>query len=463
MEFLEILIIIVLIVFVLILGYLWLINRHESVNEKNTSNYSVNANINNTKKCPSGAVCGEKNYPEAGDKDFPVLANTPDDERGYSGDCYLFPGICPKETYCQLDDRIRWARNEQATRGRCVRYQKECYSCTPTAEDYLIDKSKFPAFNSQTLTPDGVFTERTVACSPDLICTGSTIPDLPSTCVQRRPRDRRNPPTRDELIQWSLRFVRLGGRSSKGIGSLPCSNHQNGICVRYDTNVVKRSPYTRGSNQEDLIKTTNSLLEVLWPPKFGKFPGPFTPGVDDSDMLNCEDPKYLQTLTDYQRESGGCDYRAPVQDIEINEKLNLKNAPPCLYQGDFAYNDEAPSIWCLLHTITANLPEVLSLEQKEALETIPSFLQQYLSCGTCRGNIRNHLFRVSMPKSYFRNDWFKFFWQVHNYVNNQTAHTRCGTNTSCGLPWAIESDTCAGKYKFPWFLPFSDALKQWTI
>jgi hypothetical protein len=419
-------------------------------------------NVKKDFECPFGAVCKDKPYPLPDDPNFASLGQVPLDQRGYSGDCYLFPSLCGPNEYCQLNDRIRWSRNEQATRGRCVRYQQECFSCTATAEDYLLDKEKYSAFNGKTVTPEGQLTERTVTCAPNLICSGNTIPDLPSTCLRRRPPDRRKPPTRKELIQWCLRFVRLGGRASAGLETMPCAHHrEDGVCLRYEGQKI--CPMTKGASREALLETTNHILKVLWPKKFGPFPGPFIPGEHDKDVLICEDPKYDKLLTDVQRKEGRQDYRMPVRSIEENEKDGLTNAPPCLYQLDYAYNDEGPSLWCLLHCITANIGPVLNEDQRTALRTIPMFLQQYLSCSTCRGNIKDHLFRIKMPESYFALDFYRFYWQCHNYVSSQTAHTRCGTNTSCGLPWALESSICAGVYHAPWYISFEDSYRQWHV
>lgn len=415
------------------------------------------------KDCPSGAIYNHPVLPTPDDPNYPQLGKIPLKQRGYSGDCYLFPGICPTGTYCQLDDRIRWSKDEEINiRGRCVSYQKECYSCMPTAEDYLINLDQLPAFNGRTSTPGGTFTERAVVCQPGLICTGDTIPDLPPTCVQKRPPDRRHPPTREEMIQWSLRFVRLGGRLSRGL-DLPCAEHRNdGICIRYKG--VKTSPNTKGASQEDLIKTTNYILKVLWPvKKLGPFPGPFIPGKENPEILHCEDPEYEKLLTDYQKREGGKNYRTPIQNLEINEREGLKDAPPCLYQNDFGYNDEGPSIWGILHTASANLPQIITEEQYSILRIIPSFLQQFQSCELCRSQIRNHLFRIKMPESRNQSDWFRYFWNCHNYISSQTTKTRAGSDTGRGSYWAFENYGCAGKYYYSWYMSLNDAYHQWSI
>lgn len=395
--------------------------------------------------------------PQPDDPNFPLLAAVPPEQRGKGPDCYLFPGSCPQGMWCQYEDRPRWWTKEQSTRGRCVPYQKECYSCTSSVDDDLANPSDFPALNRSAFTSDGQYLVRPTVCEPGLVCTGDTIPVLPPTCVKARPRDRTHSVTRDEMIQWSLRFVRLGGRPSKGLNDRTCRLHnEKGVCERYVDDAV--SPLTKGASQQNILVTANNILHVLWPSVLGPFPGPFIPGELDRNVPACDDPQYVASLTDYQKANGGPDYRAP---IPANGK---KNAPPCLWKNfDTAYNDEGPSIWSLIHTITANLPERLSDKQVEALRTIPMYLRMYLSCGTCRGHIKEHLIDIGIPTSNRRDDWFRYFWRAHNFVSEQTAHTRIGENTDGGLPWACDAQGCAGKYVYPWFMPLSEAYKQWRI
>jgi len=400
-----------------------------------------------------------QSLPQKDDPNYPDLAKVPLDQRGFGPDCYLFPDEThPDGYFCQLNDRNRWIKKEQPTRGRFILYQKECMSCTESLEDTLIYPENYPALNIKTLNPDGQFNERPSICGPGLICTGNNIPVLPPTCVQKRPPDRNHPPTRDELIQWALRFVRLGGRPSKGLKDRKCLLHskENGICIRYHDS-SNASPLTKGASKEDLIKTANHILRVLWPKEFQPYPGTLIPGEHDKDVPFCDDENYINQLKDYQKENGKADYRAPIPN---NGK---ENAPPCIWGSDYAYNDEGPSCWSLLHTLTANLPTIITDEQKEALRLIPMYLRQELSCGDCRSHIREHFIDIGIPNSNFGFEWFKYFWRAHNYVNEQTAHTRCGENMDCGLPWAFDSNICMGKYKYPWYMSLSDAFSQWKI
>ena len=376
-------------------------------------------------------------------------------------DCYQSPGICGENSWCQLDDRPRWDNTDNATRGRCVPFQKECFSCVETERDGAIEGglySGLPALNTNALTPQGQYIPRPSVCAPGLICTGDNIPTLPATCVKRRPMDRDGPPDRDTLTNWCMRFVRLGGATNSGPPRKKCKNHEDPVkdgCIPVgDTNTA---PITKGALIEELLETTNNILDVLWPEVYRPYPGPLIPGVHDATVPACDNEIYLSGLTDYQNALGGPEYRKP---IPSDDKVN---PPPCIWtQYDWAYNDENPIIWSIIHTLTANLPKTISEKQKYVLRALPMFLRQYLSCDDCRSHIKEHLIDIGIPDSNDGFVWFRYFWRAHNFVNEQSAHTRCGSQ-DCGFSWAYPSTECAGKYMYPWYLSLSDAWQEWRI
>ena len=60
-------------------------------------------------------------------------------------------------------------------------------------------------------------------------------------------------------------------------------------------------------------------------------------------------------------------------------------------------------------------------------------------------------------------DWARFFWRAHNFVNEQTQVTRCGSQ-ECG--WGSWTTPAAahepvGVYRNPWFMTYANAEKRW--
>ena len=135
----------------------------------------------------------------------------------------------------------------------------------------------------------------------------------------------------------------------------------------------------------------------------------------------------------------------------------------CSYDG--AYNDENPSLWSLLHALTFNLPERVSMVELQVLESIPLWLRQHLSCPLCRSHVEEHLVELGMPASDHGGEaWARYFHRAHNVVNEQSEVTRCGSQ-SCG--WGVwqtpPAYECAGSYRNPWFFTFADASDEWRL
>ena len=72
-------------------------------------------------------------------------------------------------------------------RGQCVPYRKEQQSCFQQQD--LAPAFKGPLEPRYKLDEKGFPMERPLACAPDLTCTAPNFNVLPSTCVQKRPKD----------------------------------------------------------------------------------------------------------------------------------------------------------------------------------------------------------------------------------------------------------------------------------
>ena len=141
------------------------------------------------------------------------------------------------------------------------------------------------------------------------------------------------------------------------------------------------------------------------------------------------------------------------------------NPPPCVWCAfDGAYVDENPNIWYLIHALTFNLPETLAPDQVGVLSALPLFLRMHQSCDLCRSHLHEHLVELDIPGDSRRaEDWARFFWRAHNFVNEQTQVTRCGSQ-ECG--WGSWTTPAAahepvGVYRNPWFMTYANAEKRW--
>ena len=98
------------------------------------------------------------------------------------------------------------------------------------------------------------------------------------------------------------------------------------------------------------------------------------------------------------------------------------------------------------------------------LSALPLFLRMHQSCDLCRSHLHEHLVELDIPGDSRRaEDWARFFWRAHNFVNEQTQVTRCGSQ-ECGWgSWTTPAAAheAAGVYRNPWFMTYANAEKRW--
>ena len=71
---------------------------------------------------------------------------------------------------------------------------------------------------------------------------------------------------------------------------------------------------------------------------------------------------------------------------------------------------------------------------------MPVFLRQHLSCSLCRSHIKEHLIDLGVPTSRRGIDWAYYFWRAHNFVNEQSEVTRCGSMDCQWGSWNSPAD-----------------------
>ena len=369
-----------------------------------------------------------------------------------SPDCFENPGSCGDGKWCQLNDRKSWSESDRTTIGRCVVYQDICESCTQT---FAMDNPPeihglgADAFYSGSMpgVPLGEYLERTTRCdvTSGLVCTGSLVPSLPPTCVPRRTLpEGHDVPSPAMMRHWGKRWMRMGARNLLG--------NTTGRAV----GVGHQLP--QGASRAEVREGANFMLAALWNEELW---GPFENLTFEETLGEkcCTWSNYTDSLSDFQRNRTGPEWRNPTDPNHATEG----NAPPCVWcTFDGAYNDENPSIWSTIHALTFNLPDTVSEGQHQVLQSLPLFLRQHLSCALCRSHIHEHLIELGIPRTRDGREWAYFYQKAHNYVNEQSEVTRCGSQ-SCG--WGTWNTPpayrCAGVYRNNWFLTFADASSQW--
>ena len=431
-----------------------------------------------------------------------------------SPDCYRFPGTCESDQWCQLEDRKSWAETDNTTRGRCVSYQQLCHSCTRAASDPstamgLPVKSEELLQVLSAVTPSRTFVSvedvaplygdyhaRPTICEPDLVCTGDLIPTIPATCVLERTVGQEDAPARVQitsglLLDYGQRWLRMGARTA--------------FAARDGAGLDSQMP--QGVSREDVHAAVNAIFEALWPTQIvGAWPGSMELLNEGPEApLCCQWSNYTNQLSDFQASRQGASWRNPVHP----DNPNTGNAPPCVWcEWDGAFNDENPTgrpipcsifrfsfllithysfmflslcviplspfpslifgsprllVWSTMHALTFNLPDEISEAQYSVLRTIPAFLRQHLSCSLCRSHIKEHLIDLGVPTSRRGVDWAFYFWRAHNFVNEQSEVTRCGSMDCQWGAWnsPAAATLCSGVYRYPWFMDWTTANTMW--
>lgn len=369
-------------------------------------------------------------------------------------DCYDNPGICGEWSWCQLNDHKSWDEGETSTKGHCRYYAKKCVSCQSSRRDD-VGWATIPGLNDGTVISEydqsstvfGDLLDRGTRCNPNLglIC-ANDIPSLPPTCLsQRMLPEGHERPTTAHMYSWGKRMLRMGAKNLQkqvpGIGP--------------------RDQQAQGAPRSEVHKGVNVILSTLWNAELW---GEFVPLTIETtyDEKCCNWDSYRSKLSEFQLNRTHANFRNPVKP---NDPV-MGNSPPCVWcEFDNAYNDENPTVWKLIHSLTFNVPnDVLTEKQYQVLSSLPLWLREHLSCPLCRSHIKEHLIDLGVPRTRIAADWAKFFWRAHNYVNEQSEVTRCGSQ-SCGWgAWQTPPTwQCAGEYRYPWYTSWADATIQWRM
>lgn len=128
-------------------------------------------------------------------------------------------------------------------------------------------------------------------------------------------------------------------------------------------------------------------------------------------------------------------------------------------------------LWSAVHTLIHNCRDPMPRAQVAASRSIAVWLRSHFMCCNCRGFWGNDVLdAIGLPPESTSREEHKLWWvNAHNMVSEHAAATRGGH------PWiwpAYSDADFAKKYggvsdrlrcQNPWFLPYEDAEKMWTI
>src|SRR5215831_14707163 len=101
------------------------------------------------------------------------------------------------------------------------------------------------------------------------------------------------------------------------------------------------------------------------------------------------------------------------------------------------------SLWKILHSYTANLPEkVSSNDRRNFKHTVLDLVDKY-PCSDCKDHALSYL-KAHKPKSNTRQDYFNFLCEFHNEVNQKTGKPTQDCST---LLTSVPCPTCSGSLK----------------
>lgn len=340
---------------------------------------------------------------------------------------YWFDTVCSRNT--------SWGP-WTSMRGRCVPYRKEEESC----REELSISPYGPLYSVS--ADQGKLMTRPLLCRPDLICTGDAEP-TPHTCVKRRP------PNVCFIGPWwdSTSWCKVGaedtvgGRYETGLPKDVLMDAAQGILLQIPQEhmVATEANFwysAEGNRSRDLIQ---GIVETLWPAVYRDsttFPLP----IPDPRLTG---PPYTQVWNDTASQA---------QSIMI----------------------QTPRVWSTVHSLIANLDDVMTQEQASASQGLALFLAQSFICPDCRGFWRAEVLNTIgvPPMTTEKEAHEKWWWLAHNMVSEHTASTRGG------YPWIYPSLSDAQFKDYfgnlanntellncqnPFFLSYSDAKAMWKI
>ena len=330
--------------------------------------------------------------------------------------------------------------------GQCVPFRQEQQSC-------FQQQDLSPAFTGSLaprymLDRNGAPMERPLACAPDLTCTAPNFYVLPSTCVQKRPRDicyygpwwDSSDCPRQKMMQPGLNYHLTVDAMISAAMLYPGEIASMGSCTYWDRTT------TLGKSVLRVREEVYQIAVDLWPYHLLKPP----PSLEQlSEML--PDPFwYLVHVKKMSPEEASreCPIYANDKNSEVSKllaKASILSAQP-------------NKVWSLVHFLTFNLIDLQITQEKGlASQALATLLAQNFWCNDCRSFFEVGVIEpFGMPPLATGMDIAKWWHHAHNTASEHVATTRAGH------PWIHQLDALRS-YQNPFYMTWEDAYHMWHV
>lgn len=332
-------------------------------------------------------------------------------------------------------------------RGQCVPFRQEQQSC-------FQQQDLSPAFTGSLaprymLDNKGAPMERPLACAPDLTCTAPNFNVLPSTCVQKRPRDicyygpwwdSSDCPRQKMMMRPGLNYNLTVDAMISAAMLYPGEIASMGSCTYWDRTT------TLGKSVLRVREQVYKIAVDLWPYQLLKPP----PSLEElSEML--PDPFwYLVHVKNMSPEEAS--RRCPIYADDKKSKVSQLLAEASILSA------QPNKVWSLVHFFTFNLIDLQITQEKGlASQALATLLAQNFWCNDCRSFFEVGVIeQFGLPPLGTGMDIAKWWHHAHNTASEHVATTRAGH------PWIHQLDALPS-YQNPFYMTWEDAYHMWHV
>ena len=345
---------------------------------------------------------------------------------------------CPESA--QLWGNSAW----RPIRGQCLPYRQAQQSCFQPQE---LPKLLEPRYK---LDIKGFPMERPLACAPNLICTAPDFYVLPSTCIQKRPKDIcyygpwwdssdcPRAKTKNPGLTYDLTVDAMISAAMLYPGEIA----SQGSCAYWDRTTKL------GQSVLQVREQVYQIAVDLWPLHVLKVP---PPSLEALSRLLPDPFEYLvkQRGMTPEEASQKCPQRAQRKASRVARLLAKASV----------LASQPNKVWSLVHFLTFNILEVQVQIYKKGLasQAMASLLAQNFWCNDCRSFFQVGVIeKFGLPPLGSAIDIAHWWWHGHNTASEHVATTRAGH------PWIHQLDALP-EYQNPFYMSWHDAYEMWHV